>query len=336
MIQQGYRKVLVIKLCCIGDIIQTTPALRALKDSGTEVHFLCNRWASDVVDMVPFVSKKYVMDHSSIVSLAGTIGKLRAEKYDLVINFHRDLKSYIFAAMLGSKYRAGFNWKGQGMFLTHPFVFDEKAHEGKRYLSVVEGLGYKASGINTGITPRHKPATDGGRVKIGFFPGGGKNPGTVMTTKRWPVEKFVKLAAGLKKYEIYIFGGKTDADVTAPLLSEINGSIPVVTKDLKELADAIADMDVFIAGDTGPLHMSAALGVNTVGLFGPSSPELVGPPGEHAVNIWGRTGCAPCYVPGNVYKKEFLKCKDNICMKSISTDEVRSAVEKLLASSGRI
>ncbi len=324
------KKVLVIKLCCIGDIIQMTPALRAVKKSGDEVHLLCAPWVNDVAGMVPFIDKKYNLDQKDPFSIVMAIIALRREKYDLIINFHRDFKSYIFAFLAGAKSRAGFNWKGQGLFIDRSFVFDENEHESRRYLSITQGLGYKTAGFNTELKApaviREKTATK----MIGLFPGGGKNPGTVMTTKRWPVENFIRLAQGLGRCETHIFGGATDSDVVSALKKALPSAVVENTNNLKELAVRISAMDVFVAGDTGPLHMSAALGVKTVGLFGPTSPELVGPPGKHVINLWGKTACAPCYVPGTVHKKEFLKCADNRCMKAVTVEKTIAAVKKLL------
>ena len=324
------KKVLIIKLCCLGDIIQTTPAIRAVGMSGAEVHFLCGAWSSDLVDMVPYISKKFVINMNDIFSVLTVIGKLRREKYDLIINFHRDIKSYLFAAVLDAKRRAGFNWRGQDIFLTDKFRFDENAHEAERYSSVVRGMGFEDRGQYTEIRAPHAKKEAGEKIKIGFFPGGGKNPGTVMTTKRWPVSGFIELAGAMKEYEIYVFGGKTDADAVLPIKEAVPGVVIEETKGLKELAGRISGMDLFIAGDTGPLHMAAALGVKTIGLFGPTSPELVGPAGERAVNLRGKTDCAPCYLPGTVHKREFLKCADNVCMKSISVEKVMEAAKALL------
>jgi ADP-heptose:LPS heptosyltransferase len=326
------KKALVIKLCCIGDIIQATPALRSLSESGVEVNFLCNKWVSELVDMVPYVKKKFEVNQSDAGSVIKTIRELRREKYDLVINLHRDIKSYVFLFILGARYRAGFKWKGRGSFLTHSFRFDEKAHESKRYSGIVEGLGFSPGGGQTSITAPAPDKKEKGKIRIGLFPGGGKNPGTVMTTKRWPVENFVELAGklGKDKKQIFFFGSIIDNDVLDNVKCRMPDAELIITNTLKELANKISGMDVFIAGDTGPLHMAAALGVKAIGLFGPSSPELVGPPGEHVINIRGDASCAPCYEPGTVHKKGFLKCADNVCMKNISVKMVLEGIEKLL------
>ncbi|MCE5299496.1 MAG: glycosyltransferase family 9 protein [Spirochaetia bacterium] len=329
----GIKKVLTIKLCCLGDIIQLTPALRSLKAAGCEVHHLCVPWVSDLVDMVPFIDKKHVMNPKKIGSIISTLRVLRAEKFDLAINFHRDLKSCLFAAAAGARISAGFKWKGPGRFLLgKTFEFDPKAHESRRYTSITKGLGFEERGEYTQIKPSIIPVKNSGTNIIGLFPGGGKNPGTVMTTKRWPEERFVEISSMIKNAQIRIFGGLMDTDVTSSLAAKIPGAVLVETKSLQKLADEISQLDVFIAGDTGPLHMAAALGVKTIGLFGPTSPELVAPLGKNSAYVWGREQCAPCYIPETVHKKEFTNCTDNRCMKSITAEQVYEQVNKLLRS----
>ncbi|HRU38702.1 MAG TPA: glycosyltransferase family 9 protein [Candidatus Goldiibacteriota bacterium] len=317
-------KVLVVKLCCIGDIIQATPALRAVSSSGAKVHFLCSKWVSELVDMIPYVSVKKTVEKPGLLGMLSLLPGLKREKYDMVMNFHRDIKSVMFCAAIGAKVTAGFDWKGQGFLLNRKFVFDPKAHESARYLSVAEGLGFKAAGRETEIKAPFSRKKTPGKISIGLFPGGGKNPGTVMVTKRWPVRYYRELAARLIENGcgVYVFGGAMDRDVTSGIMAGAEGAVLVETGTLKELAGRMTEMDIFIAGDTGPLHMSAALGIRTIGLFGPTSPELVGPPGAHVVNIKGGADCAPCYLPETVHEKKFLECGDNKCMRDISVDRV--------------
>ena len=104
--------------------------------------------------------------------------------------------------------------------------------------------------------------------------------------------------------------------------------------------ESLSECDVFIAGDTGPLHIAAAMGINTVALFGPTDPELLKPiSSENAqhITIWKKPYCSPCYTPvtasdrnnpkywrGNTF---ICHTGTHICMKSILVEEVVSSVE---------
>jgi ADP-heptose:LPS heptosyltransferase len=330
-----FHKVLFIKLCCLGDIIQTTPSLRAVKESGVEVHLLCGKWVKDIAEMVPYLDKRIIMDTSSPLGYLSALMRVRAEKYDLVINLHRDLKSYVFLSLLGARERAGFSWGKGGLFLNHSFPFDSKAHETERYLSITSGLGFAAKGGHTLI---RRPDIAGGKfdlsgdaIKVGIFPAGGSNPGTVMATKRWPAENFSALIKEMETSgkKVYAFGSEFDRPVIEKAIQG-TGAEAVIT-GLKEFAYYVSFMDAFVACDTGPLHIASALGVRCIGLFGPTSPEVFGARGVNTVNLWEKTACAPCYEPATVRKREFLKCRDNICMKSITVEKAAAAIAAILS-----
>lgn len=327
-------KILVIKLCCIGDIVQLTPALRALKEGGAEVHLLCVEWVRQIADMVQFIDKKHIVNFSSPLGAGLTLLKLIAERYDTVINFHRDRKSFLFASLLGAKIRAGFIWQGSEKSLTNAFPYDPKLHETERYLSIVKGLGFAAG---TGFTQIQRPALDkpafdmpSDRVKAGVFPGGGNNPGTVMPAKRWPLENFNKLVKLLeaKGMAVYVFGAAFDRKEIEAASAGTNAV--KIESGLKEFAYYAGGMDLFVACDTGPLHIAAALGVKTIGLYGPSSPAIFGARGKNSVNIWEKTGCGPCYQPETVFERKFLECTSNKCMQNISVDRVLAEADKIL------
>jgi|DewCreStandDraft_4_1066084.scaffolds.fasta_scaffold02806_2 ADP-heptose:LPS heptosyltransferase len=326
------KKVLVIKLCCLGDVIQATPALRALKENGYEVHYLCIEFVKPLLELVPFISKIYTINLENITDVLKTISVLNKENYDLVINFHRDIKSFLFVFFINAKMKAGFKWGLSSLFVNKSFVFNSNIHESERYLSIISGLGFeikdKSTKINIPETASEKIEISTNK-KIGIFPGGGVNPGTVMLTKRWPVANYIMLAQKMidEGFSVYAFGGLMDQH----LIDEIRKVVPevkeAITKTINDFIYYVSKMDLFIAPDTGPLHIAAAAGVNTIGLFGASSPELVAPPNSNSQYLWGREKCSPCYLPETVHKRKFLRCKDNICMKKITVDMVYEKIK---------
>lgn len=330
-----YKKVLIIKLCCLGDVMQVLPSLKALKDSDCEVHYLCVEYVKDLLELIPYIDKIHIINLKSAISVLKTLFILNKQNYDLVINFHRDFKSFLFTFFIKAKMKAGFKWGISNFFLTKSLNFDTKIHETQRYLSIVKGLGYPVKDETAQIKIPDKPYQDfilTNNKKTGLFPGGGINPGTVMYTKRWPIENFIKLTDMLTKdgFSIYIFGGLMDQSI----ITQIKNSFPkvkeIITKHIHDFVYYVSKMDIFIAPDTGPLHIAAATGVKTIGLFGPSSPELVAPEGKNSVFIKGEKDCSPCYVPETVHKREFLKCKDNICMKNITPDIVYKKIKEMI------
>ena len=103
-------------------------------------------------------------------------------------------------------------------------------------------------------------------------------------------------------------------------------SLPT-TRSLRALGALYEVCDVVVAADTGPLHLAAALGVPTVGLYGPKDPAIYGPwngkTGEKAITVWKHVHCSPC---------KLRRCNDVICMPAITVDDVSAALEEPLSA----
>jgi ADP-heptose:LPS heptosyltransferase len=328
------KKVLVIKLCCLGDIVQTTPALRAFHEAGLEVHLLCSKWVKDIAGMVPFIDKTHVIDAGNPLSAAAALFRMRREKFDIAVNFHRDLKSFIFMKLAGARLTAGFEWKGSGGMVDRAFKFNPDIHETQRYLSVARGLGFKTDNEYTQLSavPSELDGASG-RLKIGIFPAGGSNPGTVMPTKIWPAEKFNALIRMLEENNaaVYAFGSVQDRPSVENAVKGTGAKI-MITRAIGEFASYAAGLDAFVASDTGPLHIAAALGIPAIGIFGPTSPEHFGARGKKSVNLRESGACldSPCCEPGTFHKRKFLDCADNICMKAVTPEKVFGAIMESL------
>ncbi|CAF3692788.1 unnamed protein product [Rotaria sp. Silwood1] len=173
---------------------------------------------------------------------------------------------------------------------------------------------------------------------VGVFPFGGVNPGTQMEIKRWDIDKFAEAVNEISKNNFVILfqGREPSEEITSEF--QLNENVVIKTMD----NDILTVCDVFLSGDTGPLHIAAAFGVNTVSLFGPSDPNLLKPLStETTKNIlmWKKPECSPCYTPATAADRGNPKywqgnrfiCHTgtHICMKSISVEEVTASINKL-------
>jgi ADP-heptose:LPS heptosyltransferase len=167
---------------------------------------------------------------------------------------------------------------------------------------------------NQGISQQH--------LKIGLFPGAGWEP------RQWMPQRFAvvgNLAAERFGAKILIFGGPNEVDLVAKVAGYVKSNSVTLAGHLKirQLAALIEKCDVFVTNDTGPMHISVAVKTPTIALFGPGNHKKFQPIGEAHTTIRHPVPCSPC--------KQFTnKCKDNICMKSISVDEVWEAVKEKL------
>jgi ADP-heptose:LPS heptosyltransferase len=95
---------------------------------------------------------------------------------------------------------------------------------------------------------------------------------------------------------------------------------------LRELLTLYSLADILVTNDSGPGHFSSMTNIQTIILFGPETPKLFGPISPNTHVIWKELACSPCV---NVFNHRFSPCKNNVCMKTITVDEVYSAVEKI-------
>ena len=155
------------------------------------------------------------------------------------------------------------------------------------------------------------------------------NPGGNWGPKRWPKEYWGELADMLIttfKAKIILSGSQNDLNL-ANQIKKIMKEEPVITcgvLNLKQLAALAKRSDLFITGDTGPLHIANAIGAKRIiALFGPTSPSLTGPfPVKNTIVIQKDVNCKiPCYK---------VNCKDNRCMKAITPKDVLAEAKKIL------
>jgi heptosyltransferase II len=351
------KKILIIKLCCVGDILFTTPAIRALRQGFPKAHlaYLVGSWSREIIEDNPHLDEIIIYDvpaHSSCRWRAFTrtldcLRELRKKKFDLAIIFHRTSFSSLFALLGGIPQRIGFDYAGRGRFLTHKVAFDGSKHEVDRHLDVVISLGLESAGQATEMKVMSKEENyassllwaNGVRAEdrvIGILAGGGKNPGVFMPTKRWHPTKFAQLAdTMIKEYKakIIFVGGPGDEEVVRKVVSGMkNESVDLVGKTtFKQLAAVLKRCQLFIGGDSGPLHIAAAVGTPTIGIFGPLDPRLVAPRGENHIAICKNISCSPCYRPDTgLTIHDFSNCPKGTleCMEKITTEDVLAAVHQ--------
>lgn len=356
-------RILIIKLCCIGDVIFLTPTLRALRQALPDAHiaFLGSSWVKDVLANVPYIDQTILFDapyrESKLQRLRETfqfVLQLRRECFDTIIVAHRTPVFATLGWLAGIKTRVGFSDK-PSRFLTRAVPFDANRYEVNRYLDLVSTLGIESSDTTTHLAPRAEDIasvaqklTACGIEKdaplVGLFPGGGENPGTSMPIKRWYPENYAALCRRLAASHagaITLLGGPTDKELNASIqssVSELNTINLAGEFSLRELPALMQRCRVVVGGDTGPLHMAAAVGTPTVFLFGPSDPRLVAPTQPNSVYLWKQPPCSPCYTPDSVMNKSNFNGKDfgcrtgtHECLRDLGVEDVYAAIERFLA-----
>lgn len=342
------RRILLVQLADIGDLILATPAIAALRDAHPMAHIalLANRHAAAVLepgllDAVHTLERfggnaTAAMLHPSNLR---KLWSLRAEHYDTIIIFHHftfgigTLKFGLIAKITGAETIIGLD-NGQGWFLTERVPdggFGAK-HQAEYWLELVSRVGADPTpqrervAFDEGILPL--TAYNGMRIIIHGGSGG------YSLARRWPVERFAQVADALhERYQAQIVLVGTPADEAASIAAAMKSSAVNLTgkTTLTQLADILRSADVYIGADSGVLHLATAVRTPVVAIFGPSNYRAWGPwaPGGTAVVLRSAPECSPCsYVGNGIDLRE--GCAARTCMRMVTVDQVIEAASAIL------
>lgn len=148
------------------------------------------------------------------------------------------------------------------------------------------------------------------------------HPGSGARQKRWPIDRFARVAAWLRDRAgmriVWMTGPAEDhADID---FARGPNDTHVCDVPLHRMAALLKSSDLYIGNDSGPTHCAAAVGTRTVALFGPTDPAVWGPVGDHTVIVRGKSSCAPCRPD------QRRACTDTLCMDKISVTDVLMSI----------
>jgi lipopolysaccharide heptosyltransferase I len=339
-------KILFIKLSAIGDVVQTLPALEAIKKlyPDSEITWVVEEAAAGILEGHPFIDRLLVSRRKAwlktlrnpFTALRGLgdilrfIRELRSTRYDIAIDFQGLFKSAMLIGLARAKRKIGFEGTRElsYLFLNERLpAYDIEKHALLRYLDVALYLGARnPSPACTlpierevlAISNKVKAMTSQNRPLIAV------NPVARWSTKLWPERKFAELADRLvkEKNAVVIFTGSPDDravnDRIISMMSETAENWAGETT-LKELAALASLTDLFITTDTGPMHLAAAAGAKVLALFGPTAPWRTGPYGSSHIIVRTGISCSPCFQ---------RSCKIGVrCMEEITVEEVMAQIK---------
>jgi len=334
-------KILIINVNWIGDVLFTTPFIRAVSEAYPDSYIACllHPRCKEMLEDNPCLNEIIIYDeegiHKSILGKIKLIWSLKKKKFDTAFILHRSFTKALIARLAGVKELVGYPTKKRSFLLTKVVEEpDEEVHKVEYFLNIARAVGIKPGSDSYEFFTRRLDmeyaqdlmenngiGKDGKLVVI--CPGGNWNP------KRWPKENFAACADLLVKnlgVKILISGSPKDA----LLVNEIKGlmkTTPIILcgkTSLKQLAAIFKKASLVIANDTGTMHLAVAMKARTIALFGPTSPKLTGPYGASLYSvIYKNTNCdVPCYD---------FSCRDNSCMKEITVEDVAKEAERMLA-----
>ncbi|MFC1806801.1 lipopolysaccharide heptosyltransferase II [Candidatus Omnitrophota bacterium] len=331
-------RILIIEVNWVGDVLFTTPAIRAIREWMPDAHIsaLVAPRCLDMLEGNPHINEIIILDedkkHKGITGKLALISELRGKRFDMVISFHRSMTRMLICALAGIPRRVGYHTRKRGWLLTDSVIFKENdMHRVEHFLRLVSSIGIQAENKNyeffisdNSIKKSDEILRDAGIGDEDFFV---INPGGNWLPKRWPAQRFADLCVELKdKYgkKIIITGAKKDTPLAAEIIRLSNNSaLSICAKTtLKELGAVLRRASLVVANDSGPMHIAASQRTPTVAIFGPTSPKVTGPYGSSdfiALQEW--SDCPiPCYAA----------CEDYRCIEAVTVEDVMEAVGSLL------
>jgi len=355
------KKILIINPFGIGDVLFTTPAIEAVKKKFPEsfINYLCCEKSAPILKNNPQINKLFFYTRGDLKKIRKksywqyikvffkACREISSEKFDLAIDLSMVNQYSFLLWLLGVRQRWGFDYKGRGLFLTRKVKFDgfTSKHVVDYYKDLLlhfnieefEGkLRFYTSKDDENFAREFLKENDVEKndILIGIAPFGGASWGPDAANKQWPAENFVSLIKEIisqYRAKVFLFGRSEDEnsldDFNEVILKEAGVINAVGKTNLGQLAALISECKLFIANDSGPLHIACAREVPTISIFGPVDEKVYGPVGDKNKNfiVTAEIECRPCY-------KNFNKpvCQNMNCLMQIKTDAVLRIVDKLI------
>ncbi|KYJ86318.1 lipopolysaccharide heptosyltransferase II [Sulfurovum riftiae] len=303
----------------LGDAVMATPAIENIVEAYPEC---------ELVLFGSFLSTQLFLEHPNVTKIIVDKSRNWGNRY---------LNLYKYAGEIGRvdialSFRSNFGTKFLFWFLdaSQKCIYRKEKnierHQVLRYNDFINScLGLQTAPGNLKIHQKQMSLEKRGRKTVGINPGA-----TYGSAKRWYPEKFAEVAISLsEQYDIVIFGGPNETDIASDIEKGLqkknltNYTNLAGQTNIPELIRKISELDLFITGDSGPMHVAAAFQVPTVALFGPTKDKETNQwKNPNGIIVKKEMACAPCM-------KRTCPLKHHECMKFIEAKDVLNAVREL-------
>ncbi|HEX2957202.1 MAG TPA: glycosyltransferase family 9 protein [Chitinispirillaceae bacterium] len=320
------KRILVIKLGAIGDVIMATPLLSAIWKEHPECHidWVCGKPPMPVLKMVNNPRLNIILGDEKKLKEGSPFEKIKEmlsiwrrlglRKYDRIITPYYDFRYKLLTFWVRSDERFSYNKKHKRPCPIHG------RHRSSEFVRLAMGLPDSGPDSQWPQYPQikipdlHEEFDSAIRTLkkplICIAPGGAKNIRRDDFIRRWPVEHYVEFTqmAIQRGFTVIISGGPTDAWVL-PYFEKLTVINMVGKTDISQLAALYAKMGAVVTHDSGPLHLADLVGTPVVSIFGPTDPYWSIPIKARSEMLWGGSHlpCRPCYDD-----HAYANCTDNL------------------------
>ncbi|MEO8361116.1 MAG: lipopolysaccharide heptosyltransferase II [Vicinamibacteria bacterium] len=306
----------------LGDVILSLPAVRDVRRAfpGARISVMARPSVAALYEAVPEID--------AVITASGFVQEVRSvrsahSRFDLAILLTNSMGTALAVAVAGVPERWGYATEGRSALLTRSAPVPASVRGRSQvdyYRAMLAAMGVSTSdGLDTSLTPlpAWKGAARGllgeGRI-VGIAPGAAKG-----SAKQWLPDRFAETADRLSAElgaRAVLVGAPADGPAAQAVASAMS-STPINLcgqTDLRTFVGVISCLDALVANDSGAMHLGAALGIPTLGVFGPTMADETHPVGKKAVYVRGVAECSPC---------KHVDCPiDHRCMTSVSSSVV--------------
>lgn len=337
-------KLLLIRFSSMGDVVLTTPLVRALRRAlpDAEVHFATRRPFDTLLQSNPRLDRVLCLPGGDAAALRDFAATLRRERYDRVLDLHGTLRSRALRLLVPAPRWSGYpkqtlhRWT---MVRLHRRPAGPVVPVAERYFGAARELGVRPDGEppEVFVTP------DAGELATAALAAAGVGvadgpivalaAGARHATKCWPEEHWIDLARRLARDGLrpVLLGGPEDAAAADRIAAAAPGAASLAgSLDLLASAAVLARARALVSGDTGVMHLAAAVGTPVVALFGPTVRGFGFFPYTDRATILERDlHCRPCSTHGG----PACPLGHHRCLRDIRPAEVDGAVRSWTAAS---
>jgi ADP-heptose:LPS heptosyltransferase len=312
---QSPERILLLRLERIGDLLMALPAIADVRAIAPQarIDLAVGSWNLPLARVIPGLTEIETIDAGWLARGPGGLGmpallrrawRWRPRRYDIAINFEPDIRSNLLLAASGARFTAGYAGGGGGPILDRALEYDTGAHTADNARALVAAVFGRQPA--TGDPPPlglpdylrraaavRLPSRSTGPL-VGVHVSGGR------AIKQWDPARFAELARRLADRcgaTIVLTGAPEDQPLVRTMAAAL-GQRPFVDVsgelELPALAAVLERLDLFVTGDTGPMHLAVAVGTPVVAVFGPSDPARYAPRGPRDRVVRVDLPCAPC------------------------------------------
>lgn len=276
-----FKKILLVQTAYLGDVILTTPLIRAVKQvfPQAKLDVLVIPQTAGALANNPYIDQLILFDkrRQKWSAFKDVLQILKARHYDLAISPHSSFTTGLLLKLSGIPQRVGFRRSPIRYFLTHKIPMPKADFTIEKYLTLLQPFSNQKFSIQTELFPSQADREladmwlqklESGRPTIAIA------PGSVWPTKRWPAEYYTQLVANLKqRFNLVFIGSKDERALCQQIIDQagmeqalnLAGELSIL-----QSAAVIANCDLMICNDSGALHMANAMQTDVFAFFGPT------------------------------------------------------------------